>query len=219
MARNVSDEEQQLRKRARRRLVGAIAIVVIIVVVLPMVLDHEPKPGGQDIDISIPSPDTGRRAGTAAVPPPAPTPVPDVAPQPVPPASSEPAAPPPAPPADAGKAPVEKPAPAQSEHESHADKGGEAAKPATHPAPQKQAAKPETKGYAVQIVALADAAKAKALQKKVSNAGFKTYTEIVKTSGGDVTRVRVGPFPDRKAAEAALVKLKLRGLNGTVVSK
>lgn len=215
MARNVSDEEQQLRKRARRRLVGAIAIVVIIVVVLPMVLDHEPKPVGQDIDISIPPPDTGRRAGTAAVPPPAPVPVPDVAPPPAPPAGSEPAAPPP----DAGKAPVEKPAPAQPEHESHADKGGEAAKPATHPTPQKQAAKPETKGYAVQIVALADAAKAKALQKKVSSAGFKTYTEIVKTSGGDVTRVRVGPFPDRKAAEAALVKLKLRGLNGTVVSK
>jgi DedD protein len=186
-----------------------------------MVLDHEPKPVGQDIDISIPSPDTGRRAGSAAVPPPAPTPVPDVAPPPTPPASSEPAVPPPAPQADTEKTPVEKPAPApaQPRHEPRADRSGEAAKPATHPAPQKKAAKAATKGYAVQVAALAEANKARALQKKVSSAGFKTYTEIVKTSGGDVTRVRVGPFPDRKAAEAALVKLKLRGLNGTVVSK
>ena len=37
MAKSISDEEIQLRKRARRRLVGAIALVTVIAVFLPMV--------------------------------------------------------------------------------------------------------------------------------------------------------------------------------------
>ena len=59
MAKSISEEELQLRKRARRRLVGAIALVTIIAVFLPMVLDHEPKPVSQDVSIKIPSPDSG----------------------------------------------------------------------------------------------------------------------------------------------------------------
>ena len=59
MARNVSDEELQLKKRARRRLVGAIVLVTAVAVVLPMVLDSEPKPVNQNINIQIPSPDAG----------------------------------------------------------------------------------------------------------------------------------------------------------------
>src|SRR3954464_11167941 len=59
MAKSISDEELQLRKRARRRLVGAIALVTIIAVFLPMALDHEPKPVSQDVSIKIPSPDAG----------------------------------------------------------------------------------------------------------------------------------------------------------------
>ena len=59
MAKSISDEELQLRKRARRRLVGAIALVTIVAVFLPMVLDHEPKPVSQDVSIKIPSPDAG----------------------------------------------------------------------------------------------------------------------------------------------------------------
>src|SRR4051794_10118228 len=54
MATAIRDEELQLKKRARRRLVGAIALVLLIVVFLPMVLDSEPKPLNQDIAISIP---------------------------------------------------------------------------------------------------------------------------------------------------------------------
>src|SRR3954468_14329395 len=54
MATAIRDEELQLKKRARRRLVGAIALVLLIVVFLPMVLDSEPKPLNQDIAINIP---------------------------------------------------------------------------------------------------------------------------------------------------------------------
>lgn len=58
MAQPVTDDELQLRKRARRRLVGAIVLVLLVVVFLPMVLDHEPKPLGPTVAITIPPQDS-----------------------------------------------------------------------------------------------------------------------------------------------------------------
>ena len=68
MAKPISDEELQLRKRARRRLIGAIVIVTAVVVALPMVLDNEPKPLTQDIDIRIPSPESAGPFTSKVVP-------------------------------------------------------------------------------------------------------------------------------------------------------
>ncbi len=45
------------KKRARRRLVGAIALALAVAVGLPMILDAEPKPLATDIDIRIPAKD------------------------------------------------------------------------------------------------------------------------------------------------------------------
>ncbi|TCS39613.1 DedD protein [Paucimonas lemoignei] len=45
------------KKRARRRLIGAVTLVLAAVIGLPMVLDAEPKPIAHDIDIRIPSKD------------------------------------------------------------------------------------------------------------------------------------------------------------------
>lgn len=45
------------KKRARRRLIGAVALVLAAVIGLPMVLDSEPKPIVDDISIQIPSKD------------------------------------------------------------------------------------------------------------------------------------------------------------------
>ena len=57
-ANQLSEQEIQFRKRARRRLVGAIALVLLMVTVLPMLLDdREVKPTPQDIAITIPSQD------------------------------------------------------------------------------------------------------------------------------------------------------------------
>ncbi|HEV7856146.1 MAG TPA: SPOR domain-containing protein, partial [Herminiimonas sp.] len=46
------------KKRARRRLVGAIALVLAAIIGLPMILDSEPKPLADDVAIQIPSKDT-----------------------------------------------------------------------------------------------------------------------------------------------------------------
>jgi len=57
MAKQQTDDELNLKRKARRRLIGAIVLTMAVVVVLPMVLDSEPKPSGKDIDLRIPSPD------------------------------------------------------------------------------------------------------------------------------------------------------------------
>jgi DedD protein len=57
MAKQQTEDELNLRRKARRRLIGAIALTLAVVVILPMVLDSEPKSTGNDIDLSIPDPD------------------------------------------------------------------------------------------------------------------------------------------------------------------
>lgn len=53
----ISDDELNLRRKARRRLIGAIALTLAVVVILPMVLDNTPKPTQPDIDLRIPDPE------------------------------------------------------------------------------------------------------------------------------------------------------------------
>jgi DedD protein len=59
------------KKRARRRLVGAIALALAVAVGLPMLLDSEPKQLASDIDIKIPSKDKPAETAEAAAPAPA----------------------------------------------------------------------------------------------------------------------------------------------------
>lgn len=56
------------KKRARRRLVGAIALALAVAIGLPMVLDSEPKPLANDIAIQIPSKDKPSDATADATP-------------------------------------------------------------------------------------------------------------------------------------------------------
>lgn len=72
----MADNEPQidLKKHARRRLVGASALALLAAIVLPMVMDHEPRQVGQDIQVRIPSQEGANYAarvihGRDAVPP------------------------------------------------------------------------------------------------------------------------------------------------------
>lgn len=59
------------KKRAKRRLIGALALVFAAVIGLPMLLDSEPKPLADDISIQIPSKDkplASSAAGAGAAP-------------------------------------------------------------------------------------------------------------------------------------------------------
>jgi DedD protein len=73
--------------------------------------------------------------------------------------------------------------------------------------------------YVVQIAALADAEKAKQLEQQVAGTGLTTYTEVINTQAGERTRVRVGPYASREAAENARAQLKKAGLDGQVVPR
>jgi DedD protein len=49
-----------LKRRARRRLVGAIALVLLVVIALPVVLDQEHRVVRHDLTVQIPSQDAGK---------------------------------------------------------------------------------------------------------------------------------------------------------------
>jgi DedD protein len=209
MARAISDEELQLKRRARRRLIGAVVLVAAMVVVLPMVLDTEPRPISQNITVRIPSPDSG--AFTSKV------------------------APAPASKAPEGKSAVAKvndkasaapPAAREAPTAETAPETATPAKAAKPKAPAKTAAKtakpaPKAAGgtFVIQVIALADAEKAQRMQGQIAAAGIKSYTEVVKTVKGDVTRVRAGPFATREAAEKAQAQLKSLGMNGNITTR
>lgn len=229
MARNVSDEELQLKKRARRRLVGAIVLVTAVAVVLPMILDSEPKPATQNIDIQIPSPEAG-----VLSPKPAPLKPVEKPPAAAVPAATEPVLPPKAEAkTEAGveaKPEIKPEAAVVARAEPRIETKAEtkvAAKPAASaPAPAKPAPKtesaakaPASGGFVIQVAALSDAAKARELQAKIAGGGLKAYTEIVQTAKGPVTRVRVGPYASREAAEKARTSLQRLQLDGKVIPR
>ncbi len=64
-----NDAQSQLKKVARRRLVGAVVFASVVAVVLPMVMDHEPRQAVQDVEIRIPGQDEKPFAPKFAVTP------------------------------------------------------------------------------------------------------------------------------------------------------
>ncbi|MBB3118971.1 DedD protein [Massilia violacea] len=64
--RDAADPVLPEKKRARRRLVGAIALALAVVIGLPMVLDSEPRPVANDIALQIPSKDKPLEQGAPA---------------------------------------------------------------------------------------------------------------------------------------------------------
>lgn len=209
MAKTVGNEELQFRKKARRRLIGAVALVLVAVVALPMVLDREPKPVSQSVDIRIPSKDNAPDLPLQAAPVPAPLAAP-AAPaaqnkEAAESAMAKPADPPAAPPAPKTEAAKKPEAVATVEPRPKA-----AGEPRSVPPGD---------GFVVQLGAFSSAANAKQQQDKLSANGFKSYTEAVKTAQGTQTRVRAGPYPTREAAEKAREQLKRLGIDGMVTTK
>ncbi|MBK7663452.1 MAG: SPOR domain-containing protein [Sterolibacteriaceae bacterium] len=235
-----SENQLELKKRARRRLVGAVALALTAVIVLPMVMDHEPKPLTQDIQIRIPSQDakdvSKPVANPAAAPAdtksktspePAPAPVPDAPTATQKPAEPEAARPQTPPPAKPDVKPVPKPEPKPDvkaepdvKPESKAKDGGKTERQAMVEAILSGNEPPQPTGqFIVQLGAFGDPANVGKVRTRVKAAGFNSYTETVKGPKGKQTRVRAGPFASREAALQAAAKLKHAGLPGVVAPK
>lgn len=187
-----SEQEIQFRKRARRRLVGAVALVLLLIALLPMVLDDPPPPIPQtDIAISIPSLDSDEFTSRIV-------PVPD---------SSK-----------AGAQPEPSPAVGADAEQVPEQPAAEAVPPVPQDKPS--AAPQEAKdGLVVQIGVYADAANVNKLQDKLAAQGISTYTEKLVTAAGPRIRLRMGPYATRAEAEKGLEALKAAGITGMVVTR
>jgi DedD protein len=217
-----NDETLELRRRARRRLIGAIALVLALVIVPPWVMDIEPKPVATNLTVEIPRPETGAlRPAPVAPPPKAAPPAPAAAPASTDKQGGAVPRPPDVSP-DTGKAgdrPKPEPAKAPPKPEPVAR-----AAPSEPPRGDGDAKRAEAilnaEAYLVPLGAFANKDNVKALEAKLAKAGVKYYTEVVTTPGGEQTRVRAGPFPTKEAAEKSREQLKSLGLSpGAVIAR
>ncbi len=229
---NRADPVLPEKKRARRRLVGAIALALAVAVGLPMILDAEEKPRGNDIDFRIPSKDK-----VPALPMPAA----------VAPADSldkreeivdVPAVTPAAPPKPAAREtdavntvtlktePKPEPKPALKAPEKLAEKPAARApevKPVAAPKPVKTdeqramailegkpAVEAKPQKLSLQVAALSSQEKANELLAKLKAEGIAASTQ--KSASGDLIRVRVGPFT-KEEADKVRAKLDKLGLS------
>lgn len=215
-----------VRKRARRRLIGAAVLVLIAVVGLPLLFDSQPRPVPVDIAIEIPSrstvkPGTPIASAPAAAAPAAPAAEKAATPAPVPATASlqdkeeivsKPAAAAPAQPAPA------QPAPAPKSPEGAGDAVRGEGKRAQNLLEGKSGEAAASARVVVQVGAYADAGKAREVRQKLEKAGLKTYTQVVDTKDGQRTRVRVGPYPSREEAEKAVAKIKALDLPASILT-
>lgn len=216
----------EIKKRARRRLVGAIALALLAAIVLPMMMDEEPHPSIEDIQVSIPDRDKAVAARRASAPESAGAPVAVAVPEddevvaaekPAP--EKAPAAPDKAAPAAAPVKPASPPAPAAPPA---ATTPPRPPAPAATSEPRRPSADEEARlraliegktspargdTYVLQIGAFSDAGKAAKLVDDLRARGFSAYTE----RAGNVTRVRVGPVAGRAEADATAARLKSAG--------
>lgn len=228
----------ELKRRARRRLVGAIALVVFVVIVLPIIFDHEPKSLTQDLSIQIPSQDGGKgvvkptaspvveqvvpSTEPAATPIPVPQPAPAIATMPAPTALEaaprEPvkpakiAEPADAPKSEGTKSELPKPEKKVAELKTVPKPAKDSAKATSAPVAKDEApVAPAQAGFYVPLGVFSKSENVRQVQSKVSAAGFKSYAE--KGAGSTQTKVRAGPFATREAAENARDKLKSAGMD------
>lgn len=218
----VTQDELALRRRARRRLVGAVAIALTVVVILPMLFDSEPKPLGPEVDIQIPAHDSPFETTPALAPTVNPNPAATVPAAPTP--QAQPAEPTQAPAAraaagktEAGKAP----APHISKPEAKPDnKAKTEAKNDTKnetKADPKTESKPKltpdstfaSKGYYLQLGAFGNESNARQLHTKAAAAGFNA---VMLAANGQY-RVRIGPIPQHERALEIQARLKAKGFS------
>ncbi|MBZ4200718.1 MAG: SPOR domain-containing protein [Methylotenera sp.] len=219
------DQELSLKKRARRRLVGAIGLVLLMVGVLPMVLQDRasltPNPA---IKITMAGVDAG------VVEPIAP-PVPLA----TPPASAV------MPLASDAVNPLKEATVAVSNNAATEKRAAPAdvtlAKPASTPVELKPveekpqsapdvtakvddnaAAEKAKSSFAIQIGVYSSMASVSDLEAKLKQAGYVPSIKKVATDKGEKIRLRTGNYPTRQQAAEAMLKLQALGMPSMVVA-
>lgn len=225
MAEPVADSDE-IKKRATRRLIVAVALVALAAGILTWLSHYRPKP-----PVTRPAPESVTPPPIIAAPPvaeqPPVTPVePAAEAPPPPPETPAPTAPPPAPPAPEKPKPgplpptLGPPPPPKVEQRPLPPPGpGPKTQAPTHPLVKAEKepaaaaaagpAHPPT-GYVVQFGVFANPQNALQLVERLRAAGIEAQTE---------TRVFLPPFKTRAEAEAALARLKEKGIQAVVVAR
>lgn len=230
-----SEDVNTLKRRGRRRLVGAIALVLVAVIVLPMVFDSDPRGSAPPVSVRIPADDDGgfkpkvtpktteatpakasekavEKTAEKAVEKPAEKAVEKAVEKPTEKAVEKPAE----------KAPevvAEKPAPKiEIKVTRPADKVAAAERPKPDAAEKARAEQALTgEQFMVPAGAYVDPA---GVIEKLKAAKIPYYTEPIATKEGTVTRVRAGPFASRDLADRIQKQLRDLGLKpGNVAPK
>ena len=198
MAKQLTDDELNIRRKQRRRLIGSIALTLAVVVILPMVLDSEPKPSEPDIDLRIPDQDNaGEFVSSVTIP------EESTLQQPVAPSEEDAVVTAP----EKSAVTEEKPAANKTIKLQTAAPQLAKSKPSAQPVPTEE-------GYVAQVGAYSNANTAKQELAKLKTWGFKAYTE----KAGDTVRVRVGPYTSREKAEKVAKMLEKHGLKPVILT-
>lgn len=200
-----------LKKRARRRLVGAIALVLLMIIILPRILqDRANQTSQESIKITMPAqPTDGFNSAVTPIDPET---------------SGRPADESALITEEATEADTETLAAKQPEPVAKPKTGAvNSSKDAIIQTPSKPVTKPvdspkDVSEFTVQVGVFSDAANVKQLQDKLKKAGFSSYTEKISTPDGQKIRLRAGKFATRQEASDALNAIKSAGLSGMVIS-
>ncbi len=199
----INDLELQLKKRARRRLVGAIALVLLMVTVLPIALhDRSAEQIKPEVTITIPNEvkpiqhENNQVNGT---------------PKAVALEESVNTA-------QSSDVTTVVNMPAVTDEKQAHEENSPPSKSVTKVEDKALEAKPNIKYY-VQIGVFSDADNVKKLQTKLSDLGYKSQTEKISTDKGEKIRLRTNIFKERNEAAIALENIKSSGMAGIVVSQ
>lgn len=236
----------ELRGRARRRLIGALALVVAAVIIVPMLLDTSPEPAQPQTPIVVPAivpptpaldpvaqPDnTGDQSSGVVAESPLPTPdaagaIDQVAQADTTSPTEAPATPAPKPaPVVTPKAPEKhveaKPTPEPKQKPAQrTDDGSVAIALLEGRTPPKPSVETSKGSFVLQIAAYTTDKDAQSRRDRLVSSGVtNAYVETASSGGKSTYRLRVGPFPSREAAQAAQTRLRALGYdNGFISSK
>ena len=223
------DQELSLKKRARRRLVGAIGLVLLMVGVLPMVLqDRASLTPSAAIKITMAGVDAGVVEPIAAPAPLAAPPMPAVSPLAEPVSATAETTPVAVNDTAASAIPtqnkitekptektVEKPLEAKPLEAKVPEAKSQSATPAPAKADGSAAAK---SSFAIQIGVYSSMASVTEMEGKLKQAGYQASIKKVSTDKGEKIRLRTGDYPTRQQAAEAMLKLQALNMQGMVVA-
>jgi DedD protein len=207
-----------MNRQLKERIVGATVIVALGIVIIPWLLDG-PAQSPQSVEqrLELPRAEGGGRTYTIPLDPAAGRPVQVSGSEPEPAASAPPAGTIQRPALEQDTPPRASTRAAEQPSQPPPRPSPAPAPSATPPSPPAAAGAAAETGWTVQVGSFSQADNADALRQRLAGQGFDAFVSRVATDAGTMHRVRVGPVPERAAADQLLARLRAAGHAGARV--